>query len=159
MTCSNSGGSGNNYCCRVDTDAETCCNNGSSFVVPVGQVIGHPNASTSSSTLSSNTGTATRSPPRSSQSQFPVLPSEMAQPNSNSKSSAISLGLGIGLGLPLSVAFLALLFFLLKELRRQNNIREAERGKANGGNSRGRAWRDASTWWTADMGNRGCGAA
>lgn len=131
--CQTSGTSGgeSSYCCGVDSNAETCCNNGYSFVVPVGQVIGHPTASTSSSTLSSTTGTATKSSstPTSSQSQSSVPPSGTTQPSSNSNSSATILGLSIGLGIPLSVAFFALLFFLLKEQRRQNNLREDDRGK------------------------------
>jgi hypothetical protein len=132
LACNNSGNA-NIYCCGVGSSAETCCNNGYSFVMRVGQVIGHPTASTSSSTLSSTTGTATKSPstPTSSQSQSSVPPSETTQPSSNPKSSAIILGLGIGLGIPLALAFLAILFFLLKELRRQNNLREADRGKVH----------------------------
>lgn len=132
LACNNSGNA-NTYCCGVGSNAETCCNNGYSFVVPVGQVIGHPTASTSSNTLPSTTGTATKSSstPTSSQSQSSVPPSETTQPSSNSKSSATILGLSIGLGIPLSVAFFALLFFLLKERGRQNNLREADRGKVH----------------------------
>ena len=132
LACNNSGNA-NTYCCRVGPNAETCCDNGYSFVVPVGQVIGHPTASTSSSTSYSTTGTATKSSstPTSSQSQPPVPPPETTQSSSNSKSSATVLGLGIGLGIPLSVAFFVLLLFLLKERRRQNNLREADRGKVH----------------------------
>jgi hypothetical protein len=138
LACNNSG-NGNIYCCGVGANTETCCNDGYSFVVPVGQVIGHPTASTQSSILSSTTGTANRDSYQVVVNTYifsisifsPSVRDDPTQPSSNSKSSAITLGLGIGLGIPLSVTFFVLLFSLLKELRRQNNLREANRGKAH----------------------------
>jgi hypothetical protein len=41
--------------------------------------------------------------------------------SAKSNSNALPLGLGLGLGLPFGLALLALLFFLLRELRRYNN--------------------------------------
>ena len=132
LACNNSGNA-NTYCCGLGSNFQTCCNNGYSFAVPVGQIIGHPTGPTSSSTLSSTTRTATKSSstPTSSQSQPPVPASETAQPSSNSKSLATILGLGIGLGIPLSVVIFTLLFLLLKERRRQNNLHEADQGRVH----------------------------
>ncbi|KAI9869303.1 MAG: hypothetical protein M1813_000092 [Trichoglossum hirsutum] len=121
------------YCCGISSDALACCNNGSSFPVPVAKIIlrtfssltavgiiVNPTASTSASSASTSAYSSITTLPSSA---TPTPPTSSSKPTTGFLN--LGLGLGIGLGVPFVLAILALLFYLLTELRSYNNLHKA----------------------------------
>jgi hypothetical protein len=126
---------GVSYCCGFNNQG--CCDNGTDFPLPVGQVMLRASQITAlglmsvSITGTSSVTTTSRQPSTISSSasttQTSILPSLAVTSTHPATSNTKALAIGLGVGVPLFLILVSVLLLLFWELRRHNTLKAAER--------------------------------